>query len=462
LLRASFIDTQIFLHFTFFTDIDWSAVADASEVTIMMPPIVLRELEKHKYNQKDETLRRRAENASAKLAELFRSGEEVRPRARIIFEAKEPDDEFSAHRLSRETQDDHLLASICLYRREHSDEDILLITNDMPLQVKAAPLAIETRELPAKYRLPVEPDPNVKKIREIERQMRELTQRLPRPVLRFSNGQNRLEFKAPVSAAPVRSVAERMEAVKRKYPKMEVPSPPPPPLPRPENSDPYEVVIRVNLYEDDKPRQRDVEEYNEALDSFYEEYERYLVALDKAKDLNARKVELKIRLENSGTAPVEDAVIFMSLPGNLRLTQDKTIFKYPSTPKPPELPKPRSRSALDDWYRPPRPSEIFLPPRPTTYVEPPNVERNDFSYGEKYHQVSFTVRRATHGLVYDCPYDTFIILESLEAARSFKIEYQIVAANIPKPVEDALHVIVKREVAEGGVNPPPATTPEQE
>lgn len=162
--KTVFIDTNIFLHYTFFTDIDWSTVVEAGEVTIVIPPIIMRELEKHKYNQKDEVLKRRAENVSAKLAQLFKSGNDVRPRTKIFFESHEPDEEFATHRLSRETQDDHLLASISLYKREHMDGVVILITNDLPLEVKAAPLSIDVQNLSEEQRLPVEIDPNVKKV----------------------------------------------------------------------------------------------------------------------------------------------------------------------------------------------------------------------------------------------------------------------------------------------------------
>jgi hypothetical protein len=60
------------------------------------------------------------------------------------------------------------------------------------------------------------------------------------------------------------------------------------------------------------------------------------------------------------------------------------------------------------------------------------------------------VRQATHNLVYTCPDDIYVVFDSLNEARSFKIDYRIIAANLPKPVEGALHVIVRREDNEEG------------
>jgi hypothetical protein len=242
-------------------------------------------------------------------------------------------------------------------------------------------------------------------------------------------------------------VAERLEEIKQKHPMWDVPPLPPSP-PRPENTNPTRNVFYVDLWPDDKPHPRDIEKYNQALDAFYEEYEEYLIERDKAQELNARKLRLKIQLVNEGTAPVEKAAIFMKIPRHLRLTQNEQVFKYPKTPALPALPEPRGYSALRDIYQPPRFADIFPRSRLNTYVEPPNVERNDFSQDENYHRVSFRVRQATHNLVYDCPYDLFIIFDSLETALSFHIDYQIIAANVPKPVDGQLHVIIKRNAPE--------------
>lgn len=285
---------------------------------------------------------------------------------------------------------------------------------------------------------------------------------MPQPKLLFDNGLDRLTFTAHAKATRTETVSERMEAIKKAHPRMEVPAiPPRPPRPEPPNQK-HEVVIYADPYPDDKPRPRDVEKYNQVIDSFYEDYEQYLVELDKATELNSRKLELKIQLNNSGTAPVEDAVIFMCIPGQLQLARSEKIFEYPQKPEAPELPQPRHHSSRN-WYEPQIPT-IAPPyyPRPNTYVEPPNIERNNFSHHEDCYRVSFKVRQATHRLIYNCPYDMYIVFDSLEEARSFKIEYQIIAANITNSVDGALHVIVKSTDKEdiAASTPTPGTSPE--
>lgn len=439
-----FLNTNIFLHYTLFTDIDWPQLLGASEVTLVIAPIVMREIDKRKYNERDQVLKERAEKISAKLANLFKSREEVRPRTQILFEVREPDQEFASLQLSRETQDDHLLASIRLYKREHPEDYVLLVTNDLPLQVKSAPLSIETQGLSEEFRIAGEADPNLKKVRELEKEIRELTNRIPRPALLFDNGLNRLNFTVPTKTLQRKPPSELMEGIKVKYPKMEEPPVASKKSP-PRLADLNTVLIPASDYPDDMPRRSDIKKYNHSLDAFYQEYEEYLGKMEKAEELNARKLELKMRLENLGTAPLETAVVFIRIPRVVRLATTDGEFEYPEAPSPPERPKP-PESLLNSLrrLREPYPLNLYSPlPSFNRYLGPPNIEPNGLENDETHYQVSFTVRQATHNLVYGCPYDLFAIFESPDQAQSFKIGWQIVAANLPKPVYGALHVIVE-------------------
>jgi PIN domain len=448
MITTIFIDTNIFIHFTFFTDVDWPTVVGASEIKIVIPPIIMRELDKHKFNHKDDIIRKRAQRVLVRLAQLFRTHSEVRPRTNIHFEPHEPDEEFATLRLSRETQDDQLLASVCLYKKENPNEEILLVTDDLSLHVKAVPLSIKTLELSEDHRLPLAPNPEVRKVRDLEQKIRQLEHRMPDPQLVFDDGSNRLIFRAPAYSVGTPDVPSRMDQLKIKHPKLqEPPQRPRPPRPQKNGVDLYAVMIEASSYPEDQPSPSQIRTYNGGLESFYNKYEKYLVEQDKVDRLKARTVALKIQLHNSGTAPVERAVVFMKLPGDLELITDDHKFEKPEAPKPPDVPEPRRSllRSLHDWSRPDF-SHMSL--RPTMFnppSEPPNVQENGLEYRDGYREVSFRVRQATHGLVYNCPYDLFLVFASIEEARSFQIEWRIVAANLPQPAKGLLHIIVERD-----------------
>jgi len=102
--KTIFIDTNDYLHYMFFTDINWPALIGATEIKIVVPPVITRELDKHKYSHREESVRKRAQKVTKRFAELLRSRGEVRPHTTIHFEAQEAHNEIMRLNLSRESQ----------------------------------------------------------------------------------------------------------------------------------------------------------------------------------------------------------------------------------------------------------------------------------------------------------------------------------------------------------------------
>ena len=70
--KFAFPDTMIFLHFQFFTEIDWNKVLQTNFTTLVIPPVIPKELDKHKYNHASEKIRERANKVTKKLVELIK------------------------------------------------------------------------------------------------------------------------------------------------------------------------------------------------------------------------------------------------------------------------------------------------------------------------------------------------------------------------------------------------------
>ena len=45
-----FVDTNVLLHYRFFADVDWAAQLGVHAVTLVFAPVVLSELDQHKWN----------------------------------------------------------------------------------------------------------------------------------------------------------------------------------------------------------------------------------------------------------------------------------------------------------------------------------------------------------------------------------------------------------------------------
>jgi len=54
-------DTNVLLHYTLFTEIDWPAVAEPSDITLLFPATIIHELDARKYTGSDQRLQNRAQ-----------------------------------------------------------------------------------------------------------------------------------------------------------------------------------------------------------------------------------------------------------------------------------------------------------------------------------------------------------------------------------------------------------------
>jgi hypothetical protein len=130
-----FLDTNIYLHYQMFDQINWLDVLQAKSVCIVVPPTTIRELNRVKDASPQPHLRRRAGKVQKLFLELFLKSDSgavvLREGVKILFHPEEPLIDFAAHHLSRDVQDDLLMASIIAYREEHDgEEDVRLVTAD--------------------------------------------------------------------------------------------------------------------------------------------------------------------------------------------------------------------------------------------------------------------------------------------------------------------------------------------
>jgi hypothetical protein len=80
-----FLDTMVYLHFVPLEQIDLCGVLGADRVTILVPRVTLKELEKHKINHASARSRDRARQALALLEKHVESGLPVHDGVAIAF-----------------------------------------------------------------------------------------------------------------------------------------------------------------------------------------------------------------------------------------------------------------------------------------------------------------------------------------------------------------------------------------
>ena len=417
--KVGFLDTTVFLSYSQVDQIDWCVVLDAEEVVLVVAPVVIRQLNRHKDNPRTRKIRERAASA---LKKLERYSEQqpplmVRDSVELRFRTTEPVIDFAFDRLSRDIDDDWLLATILEFRKESPASEIVLVTDDLGLKLKARAYQIQAQRLPEHLRLPEETDPEQARIRELEEEVRLLKLSVPELRLEFEDGKDyfRVELTRLTPSSPA-TKARLMEKVRVEHPRLD------------------SAFLAVDLIAGAVSVPAEVTLYNHQLEQFFANYERHLEALDGFADSERRTVKLEIMVYNKGTCPAEDISVIIHFPETVQLLQEPP--KPPDPPLPPAKPTKVPRIA-PDTFRPSIPESAPASPSKTMWS---NVSRPTFRSAA--HQVDWHVKKINHGFSVSLD-PLYIRFESWEAVKPFTVDYRVHAGNVPKMVTGQLHVIVE-------------------
>lgn len=193
---ACFLDTNTFLHYRQFHEIDWCALLTADEVLLVIPTIVVRELDQKKFSASDPKIRKRAVKVISKFRSISKDKCEpysVRSGVFLRFCVSEPKVNWSHEGLLPEISDDRIVASMISQQPEDCDE-IVLATADFGLTLKARSKNLRCFELPEELRVQVAKTAEEKEIAELRTRLAKLEMRMPDLKLKISLGDERLDI----------------------------------------------------------------------------------------------------------------------------------------------------------------------------------------------------------------------------------------------------------------------------
>ena len=424
----AFLDTNTFLHFPRLDHLDWPELLQATDVQLIIAPVVIRELNRHKDFPTSVKTRERAATALTMLDKWSDSSSPVliRKFVELQFRVYDPLIDFPAFNLSRSISDDHLIATILEQRDESGQDPILLVTADLGLKLKAKTHQISIFQLPTNLRLPDDVLPEERKLRELETELKRMRDRLPRVRLLFANKEQHLKVQLPSSNGPTVEALSGAE-LRVQYPKMQIPK---------IESQPRPAQFLVGLA---GVSPEDIETYNGQLDGFYAEYEKYVLGLRDFYAVRGRTTSGSILAVNDGTCPAQDVRIFMHFPDGFNLVTKENLPKEPAKPKPPHQPLTLAEKMAWAVQVPNfslRPPHFDLPPNTgRANVSSPSIRRT------KSYDVEVSIAALRHGFA-EALEPLYLIFESRESARSFTIDYRIHAANLPDPSVGQLHFII--------------------
>lgn len=465
-----FLDTNLHLHFQDFDQIDWPKILNCKKACLVFAPIVVSELEQHKYDRDSQRRQKRARSITKKINEIIltaETSEEVPVKGRnnvtALMQTDSPDPSLYPG-LQKGIGDDELVASILKFGSDRQDidrDDIVLISDDGGVLNKARSRGIQIYFVDETFRLPDEPTIDQEKINRLERRINELENKQPKLSLSFFGvnfSSDSLEFNLKVPPEPGEHYLQNLIEEERKSIFWASPMPRDTQSNTPQKSEESETIFDTikNLEATISASalaasmmagipQSEIDRYQEDSEKYLQKYQKYLRELFVFEKFSSLAKRISFQVLNDGNIPATGLIIRVTFPEELNVFDWDEFPDKPERPKKPQTP----RRQMDMLLAGPRlniPDLSHLSDissRIAGTVDPdtigPRITRNSPALAEwtrtkVLHQVPLTL--TTIGIVFtDQP-----------GNKSYELEYKIFAENLPQPVEGKLSIRVHTEI----------------
>ena len=261
-MKYLFLDTNIYLHYVDVEQINWDEIVSDANITIVVPRIIIREIDQHK-DQSRGKIQKRAKAISAKFAQIFLEGKTLKYPFALCGEPAASS--FDGSKFNIHINDDWFILSAL--HSNYDIADIVVISSDTNLLLKAKENGLNFKRMLEKYQLKEELSDEEKEIKAEE-------------------------------------LIHYMRSLKNKNP-----------YKKKTNIDLYNSLgISLPLYS-----QEQIDQYNQELNDYFKEEEEYRCFLLQKEILDERFREISFCIENDGTDQTGDMDIFIEFPAHVKL-----------------------------------------------------------------------------------------------------------------------------------------------
>ncbi|MBD8084492.1 PIN domain-containing protein [Chryseobacterium caseinilyticum] len=414
------LDTNIYIHFIDFDQIDWkNIINDKKDFTILVPPIIIDELDNHKYN-KNPKISKRVKRILPKIEEYLSEEKDL---VKVNLISKRPSDHiFTENGLNKLEQDDCILASIIEFKKDVMNDKIFYVTYDTGPRLKAKTLSIESIKIDDKYLLPIEPDEAEKKNMELEKELSKFKNLSPKIILGFLENEKFLKVSNKNNyIGKEEFIINSIQKIKNDYKYLQKTS----------SDDSQQNIIKFLDYlalSDDQ-----IDSYNVDLEKFYKNYEEHFSSMYDRLTFENDCTEISFKIKNIGTTPGKDIDIDLHFPDGFEIITKDQLPDIIEKPTPPHKPKNRFDHKHTGFN-----VSIFnqniKPLAIKTDLNRPKIEKTN-SYNVTYH---LQVLKHNQDYIFET---LFLKYDDKNEAKNFNIDYKIMIANYPDIVFGKLNVI---------------------
>ena len=410
------LDTNIFLHYKDFEQIDWKSLFK-EDVVVCVPQRVIEEIDKHK-DQSRGKLQKRARKLSARFSEILLQDAATKVPVEIMDNP--PSTAFDDPQYHKEVADDWIILSAL-----HSSQDladVVIVSGDNGILLKAKQHGLGFYKMQDEFLLADEPSEEEKEIKRLKQQISKYENRLPAPEVVFRDETQLLTIDKPAFINVNAELEQYQEELKSSHPYESMAEA------SKEASDYLLGRLALQTYSTAEQKQ----EYNKELDEYFRGKARYKELQLRQQLMLQRFVKLELWLTNGGTASLGDTTIFVTFPPEVSVyNEDSKVTISVEDPKEPVLKNNLNMyssgmvgSAFYD-YKHKEELEIWSPAKA--------LESHEFKYQS---------HRLTQGLL--CPLssreDIYI---DIAKCGNFTIKWTIIDSELIERVDGELHVVVK-------------------
>lgn len=420
-----FLDTNCFIHYQLFSEIDWKHVLHDDAVILVVCPAVIKELDQKKFSEQDINIRKRCQLVIKKLSE-FTDGRKTKNNTDIVFITNEPIIDWEKENLCSDIPDDRIIASVICHG---NIDESWIITSDLGLTLKAKIKGIKTFELGHELFHELNDDKKDKEIKKLNEKINRLESKNPVLSLLIDSNNNHCEFvKFLINKSVTYSNDEIESEITKESNQLTYVKP---------TIDRTSIAGALGSFL--IPDEKEIKRYEKESKEYLPKLRDYFQNENSRKSCLSRTYELIFCIDNTGTVPAEDIDIYMHFPDGFDLLKENIYMQELERPERPLKPQTAAEmfknisiypmSSLSNLG-----TNDLLIPKAT-----PNSYISGFKKTHSY-EVEFHIEKLKHNNSIDLK-PLYIFFNSVEEIKSFNINYKISIGNHPEVNSGELKVI---------------------